>query len=149
MLTDPLLFAASSGDANMGSFYSTDFAPGSSTRVYSGSIGPFEGTSKAILRVNHSKTRENAPYDTERTLIRLDIPYIGDTSTGVLTRINTASIYLVAVRPIDGVTNSAKMGQMVKGFAASLFASGTEATFDTIKAALVSTYFERLVAGEG
>jgi hypothetical protein len=150
MLTDPLLFAANSGDANMTSYYATDFAPGSSTRVAS-ITSPITSARRGTLKINHSTTRENAPVDTKRTLIRLDVDYVGDDGNGnpTLDKPRTASVYMVLVQPNDGFVTDANMSAMAKGFCASLFASGTEATFDTIKAALSSTYLDRLIAGEG
>jgi hypothetical protein len=149
MLTDPLLLSPDSSGTNLESFYSTDFAPGASTRVAAG-VGHFDGMVRSTFRVNHSKTKENAPADTIRTLIRMDCEYVGDDGSGgpTLDKSHTASVYLVVVQPQDGIAPTSSMSRLVKGFVASLFASGTEATFDSLKAALSSTYLDRLINGE-
>jgi len=59
-----------------------------------------------------------------------------------------ASVQLVIVRPKMTDLTSATMTYMVKGFVSSLFASGIEATYDTLKAALDGAYLDRVLSGE-
>jgi len=88
--------------------------------------------------------------DTIRSAIRYDIRYRGADGDGnpVLDSPSNAFVQLVIGMPKDGVLSTTMVGLMVKGFLASIFASGTEATFDSLKAALDSSYLIRILNGE-
>jgi len=147
MLIDPLPFSANPSDANLGSLAATDFGPGSSVRV--SNVSFFGGDQGQVLRISHSKSNENKPIDTERLLIRLDCRYVGDDSgTPILDKASTASVYMVIVFPKDGIASTANLVALTKGFVSSMFSSGVEATFDTLKATLNGAYLTRLLDGE-
>lgn len=145
MLPDPLKFSVNSLDANLQDWRVIDIAPRASQRnIVSNTLSP-TGSGEARLIIRHTDTNENAPLGSIRTLIRADADLQGSTRP---TEGGTASVQLVIVRPKMAEILPVTMGYMVKGFVAALLASGTEATYDTIKAALDSTYLERVLANE-
>jgi hypothetical protein len=111
MLTDPLRVVASlsgtefttlSTDVNdslsfasVGLARVTDIGPGSSVRVV-----PEFGT----YTIKHSSSKENAPLDTTRTLVRFDGPKKVDAASGNEYQL---SAYLVSAQPICGDVQTA------------------------------------------
>jgi len=146
MLPDPLLLSIDSGQANMKSFaLLPENAPGRTERQNASLDMDLSGGPQR-LSIQHQQTKENNPLSTTRTLIRFAIPLIGSNAP---TEKGTLVIQVTVSRPEMVDLTDVLVGSAMKGFIASLFASGTEATYDTLKAALVSTYFERIIAGEG
>jgi hypothetical protein len=107
MLSDPL-FIAMIDSASFAEVYSNgisgsatsvspklrlkSFSPGSTVRE-----GKTSGAYPLSLTISHSKTKENPPFGTDRTLIRLD--WRKPTSTGV---VQTLSAYCVVAAPSGG-----------------------------------------------
>lgn len=74
-----------------------DLTPTGSRRSAAG-VGDY-GTFRGNLSINHTLTKENAPYQTERTSIRLDHVCVDPNGKPV-----TSSGYFVAVNPIGSST---------------------------------------------
>jgi len=102
MIVDPMPFAGTSTQANLANFYSTDFAPGASTRQEKPvSQESLSGTVSNVLRISHTNTKENPGLVTTRSLIRLDVKYQGDDGDGnPAFSPRTASVYLVCRSPM-------------------------------------------------
>jgi len=152
MLPDPIKFSAASGVASLIDFAVTDLAPGKTTRINTDAGVSSGGVTPSVLTISHSESKENGAIPTTRSLIRLDVDFPGFNLVGEDNVFSgeraTAAVYMVVVHPKVAGLTPAVMAAIAKGFVSGLFASGTEATYDTIRAALSSTYLERILAGE-
>jgi hypothetical protein len=103
MLTDPLQFpialpvgyvATSDFGAAVSDgidLFTNDFSPGRTVR-----IGTLDDGTKVSLTIAHSQSNENAPFQTDRTQIRVDLSKI-NTTTGKPVRM---SVYQITSRPV-------------------------------------------------
>jgi hypothetical protein len=66
-------------------------------------------TQNALLTTTHSLTNENKPYDTKRTLTRLDLPVETGDANGKIVK---ASAYNVLVQPITSALSADTMVQL-------------------------------------
>lgn len=92
---------------------------GTGSSVYVGSVAG--GTNKYSLNISHSKTNENKPFVTDRTLIRLDLPKIDP----VTKRTVTLSAFLVVAAPQGDLFSKAEVLELTRTLSMFTFAGKT------------------------
>jgi len=97
------------------SMHTTDIGPGNSKRV-----GSLPDGTKVLMTVSHSTSKENAPYVTDRTLIRFDLTRID----GVSGKPVTASVYSVLAFPQGPNFTSAEVSSFAEYLGAFLIQGG-------------------------
>lgn len=101
-----------------------------------------EAIDDLILSTAHSETKENSPYKTDRTLVRLDCSRV-DTDG----RIVTASVYEVKVLPRSSLFTAddvARLSRILSVFTLN----GPSSSSSDFTATALDTTLERLLSGE-
>jgi hypothetical protein len=149
MLTDPLkvnhitAVSAAAGVLTttiyaVESYAVVDLAPGKTVRKCTSA----DGTVKSTLTISHSVSNENAPFLSDRTLIRFDQQRVNE-ETG---KNVTASVYANIVHPQGGDFTAAVVHNLVRSLGAFLLSGESNGT-DGFLADENST-IQRIIAGE-
>jgi len=127
------LFASAGNSVD---FHTTDLSPGATKRI--GMIG----SNQAVMSIGHSTSNENAPFVTDRSVMRIDLKKV-NSETG---KPVTASAYLVTTAPRGSDFSVADILQLGRTVAAIPF-TGTNGLLFTAATMDVAAY-QRVIAGE-
>jgi len=120
-------------------FRLADLGPGSSMRVTEPSSGD-----KFVLKITHSETKENTPYPTTRTVLRLDRKRTTSEGVGI-----QESAYLVIASPtVEGVMDSTSAALLARDLALFVLTGGADITNTKIALSASDGELARLLAGE-
>jgi len=121
-----------------------DLTPNGSKRIASNVNG--ESGLKGVFTVNHSLTKENAPYATERTVVRINHEKFDPNA-----KLVTASAYLVLVQPVGTASfspgSALAIARQLAGFALAGDAVWTSGTAG-VQSSDTALALARLAAGE-
>lgn len=149
MLNDPMYIATelnpgqiatTSNYSGMNVFRLTDVAPGRSVRE--GVLGGFP----ASLTISHSQTKENAPFATTRSVIRLDRKVYSES----IGKTATLSAYLVVAQPVMAEATPETAAALARALAAQcLFGIQTSSvSTEAVDGTVISDFLVRVLSGE-
>lgn len=135
--TELLSTAYTAGVFSSARQYATiDISPGSSKRIL------VSATEKGLMTISHSQTKENAPYVTNRSVVRFDLQKVDAAGKTV-----TLSAFAVIAQPIGGGFTDADALSLARTLGAFLY-TGKSFVVPAMNKTVLDDTMSRVLAGE-